>query len=44
MRASIGARFLSPVCGLIQTMPGLPSMPGGELIDTDCEGNIIGLL
>jgi formate--tetrahydrofolate ligase len=44
IRASIGAGFLSPVCGSIQTMPGLPSVPGGEMIDVDCEGNVIGLL
>jgi len=43
IRAFIGAGFLSPLCGLIQTMPGLPSHPRGENIDIDEKGNIIGL-
>ncbi|MDD2702728.1 MAG: formate--tetrahydrofolate ligase, partial [Candidatus Omnitrophica bacterium] len=44
IRASIGAGFLYPVCGSIQTMPGLPGVPGGEMIDVDCQGNVIGLV
>jgi formyltetrahydrofolate synthetase len=43
MRASVGAGFLYPLCGTMQTMPGLPSRPVGEDIDIDEEGNIIGL-
>jgi formate--tetrahydrofolate ligase len=43
IRAFIGAGFLSPLCGAIQTMPGLPSHPRGESIDIDAKGNIIGL-
>lgn len=43
IRAYIGAGFLSPLCGAIQTMPGLPSHPRGENIDIDSKGDIIGL-
>ncbi len=43
IRASIGAGFLYPLCGKMQTMPGLPSHPVGEKIDIDKKGNIIGL-
>lgn len=43
IRASIGAGFLYPLCGKMQTMPGLPSHPVGENIDIDKKGNIIGL-
>ena len=43
IRASIGAGFLYPLCGKMQTMPGLPSHPLGENIDIDEKGNIIGL-
>jgi formate--tetrahydrofolate ligase len=43
IRAYIGAGFLAPLCGAIQTMPGLPSHPRGENIDIDEKGNIIGL-
>jgi formate--tetrahydrofolate ligase len=43
IRAFVGAGFLSPLCGAIQTMPGLPSHPRGEDIDIDAKGNIIGL-
>jgi len=40
---SAGAGFVTPLLGDIRTMPGLPSRPGGENIDIDAEGNIIGL-
>jgi len=40
---SAGAGFISPLVGDIRTMPGLPSRPGGENIDIDAEGNIVGL-
>jgi formyltetrahydrofolate synthetase len=43
IRAFIGAGFLSPLCGAIQTMPGLPTHPRGENIDIDARGNIVGL-
>lgn len=43
IRASVGAGFLYPLCGTMQTMPGLPSHPVGEGIDLDDEGNIVGL-
>lgn len=43
IRASIGAGFLYPLCGKMQTMPGLPSRPVGENIDIDKNGNIVGL-
>ncbi|MFA5411485.1 MAG: formate--tetrahydrofolate ligase [Candidatus Omnitrophota bacterium] len=43
IRASIGAGFLYPLCGTMQTMPGLPSHPAGEKIDLDRKGNIVGL-
>jgi len=40
---SAGAGFITPLLGDIRTMPGLPSRPGGENIDIDTEGNIVGL-
>ncbi len=43
IRASIGAGFLYPLCGKMQTMPGLPSHPVGENIDINEKGDIIGL-
>ena len=43
IRASVGAGFLYPLCGTMQTMPGLPSRPVGANIDIDEKGNIIGL-
>ena len=43
IRASAGAGFLYPLCGTMQTMPGLPSYPVGEGIDIDEKGNITGL-
>jgi formyltetrahydrofolate synthetase len=43
MRASIGAGFLYPLCGTMQTMPGLPSIPAGEMIDINKDGKVIGL-
>lgn len=44
IRASVGAGFLYPLCGSMQTMPGLPAHPRGEAIDIDEKGNITGLL
>ncbi|MCI0347054.1 MAG: formate--tetrahydrofolate ligase, partial [Chloroflexi bacterium] len=43
VRLSAGAGFVTPLVGEMRTMPGLPSKPGGENIDIDAEGNIIGL-
>jgi len=40
---SAGAGFITPLLGDIRMMPGLPSKPGGENIDIDAEGNIVGL-
>ena len=37
------AGFITPLCGEMRTMPGLPSKPGGENIDIDADGNIVGL-
>ncbi len=43
VRLSAGAGFITPLAGEMRTMPGLPSRPGGENIDLDPEGEIIGL-
>jgi len=43
IRLSAGAGFITPLLGEMRTMPGLPSRPGGEKIDIDADGNIIGL-
>jgi formate--tetrahydrofolate ligase len=43
IRASIGAGFLYPLCGTMQTMPGLPSHPVGENIDINEKGEVRGL-
>jgi formate--tetrahydrofolate ligase len=43
VRLSAGAGFVTPLAGEMRTMPGLPSKPGGENIDLDPEGEIIGL-
>jgi formate--tetrahydrofolate ligase len=43
IRLSAGAGFVTPLCGEMRTMPGLPSKPGGEKIDIDPEGNVVGL-
>ncbi|HYM84089.1 MAG TPA: formate--tetrahydrofolate ligase [Candidatus Dormibacteraeota bacterium] len=43
VRLSAGAGFVTPLCGDMRTMPGLPSVPGGERIDLDAEGGIVGL-
>ena len=40
---SAGAGFVTPLVGDIRTMPGLPSRPGGENIEIDAEGNVVGL-
>jgi len=43
IRVYTGAGFITPLCGSIQTMPGLPSHPRGENIDINQEGEIFGL-
>ena len=43
VRLSAGAGFITPLCGEMRTMPGLPSTPGGENIDIDADGNVVGL-
>jgi len=43
VRLSAGAGFITPLVGEMRTMPGLPSRPGGENIDVDADGNIVGL-
>ncbi|MBF8289962.1 MAG: hypothetical protein HW391_930 [Chloroflexi bacterium] len=43
VRLSAGAGFITPLAGEMRTMPGLPSRPGGENIDIDANGEIIGL-
>jgi formate--tetrahydrofolate ligase len=43
VRLSAGAGFITPLIGEMRTMPGLPSIPGGERIDIDADGNIVGL-
>jgi formyltetrahydrofolate synthetase len=43
VRLSAGAGFITPLAGEMRTMPGLPSRPGGENIDIDADGEIVGL-
>ncbi|GGE59693.1 formate--tetrahydrofolate ligase [Nesterenkonia cremea] len=43
VRLSAGAGFVYPICGTMQTMPGLGSAPAAENIDIDAEGNPRGL-
>ena len=43
IRLSAGAGFITPICGDMRTMPGLPSKPGGQNIDIDADGNVVGL-
>jgi formate--tetrahydrofolate ligase len=43
IRLSAGAGFITPLCGEMRTMPGLPSRPGGENIDIDADGRVVGL-
>jgi formate--tetrahydrofolate ligase len=43
IRLSAGAGFITPMLGEMRMMPGLPSRPGGEKIDLDADGNIVGL-
>ncbi|MEI7744584.1 MAG: formate--tetrahydrofolate ligase, partial [Chloroflexota bacterium] len=43
VRLYAGAGFVTPILGDMRTMPGLNSRPGGENIDIDENGNIVGL-
>ncbi|KAG2198291.1 hypothetical protein INT46_010946 [Mucor plumbeus] len=43
IRASVGAGFLYPLVGEMQTMPGLPTRPCFFDVDLDDEGNVLGL-
>jgi formate--tetrahydrofolate ligase len=43
IRLSAGAGFITPILGEMRTMPGLPSKPGGQNIDIDANGNVVGL-
>jgi formate--tetrahydrofolate ligase len=43
VRANVGAGFIYPICGEMQTMPGLGRSPQASRIDIDEEGEIIGL-
>lgn len=43
VRLSAGAGFVYPLCGDMQTMPGLGSAPAAESIDVDDEGRTVGL-
>jgi formate--tetrahydrofolate ligase len=43
VRLAAGAGFITPIAGEMRTMPGLNSKPGGERIDIDADGNIVGL-
>ncbi|TAM60624.1 MAG: formate--tetrahydrofolate ligase [Chloroflexota bacterium] len=43
VRPFAGAGFVTAYCGDMRTMPGLPSRPGGELVDIDAEGKVVGL-
>ena len=43
VRLSAGAGFVYPLCGDMQTMPGLPTIPAGTKIDIDKDGRTMGL-
>ena len=43
VRLSAGAGFVTAYAGEMRTMPGLPSHPGGENIDIDENGEVVGL-
>ena len=43
VRASVGAGFIYPILGEIQTMPGLGSTPSYLKVDIDDNGNVVGL-
>jgi len=43
VRASVGAGFIYPICGDMQTMPGLGASPAAFRVDIDESGRIVGL-
>ncbi len=43
VKLSNGAGFIYPLCGDMQTMPGLSTRPGAFDIDVDAEGIVKGL-
>ena len=43
VRIAAGAGFIYPLCGKMQTMPGLPGKPSGTRFDIDENGRINGL-
>jgi formate--tetrahydrofolate ligase len=43
VRLAAGAGFVTAYLGEMRTMPGLPSRPGGENIDIDANGEVVGL-
>jgi formate--tetrahydrofolate ligase len=43
VRLAAGAGFVTAYAGEMRTMPGLPSRPGGEQIDIDEDGEVVGL-
>ncbi|MBC7375402.1 MAG: formate--tetrahydrofolate ligase, partial [Frankiales bacterium] len=43
VRANVGAGFIYPICGDMQTMPGLGTCAAAERIDIDANGEIVGL-
>lgn len=43
IRAAVGAGYLYPLCGEINTMPGLPSVPAATKVDIDDSGLVQGL-
>ena len=43
VRLAAGAGFVTALVGDMRTMPGLPSSPGGEHIDLDEAGEVLGL-
>jgi formate--tetrahydrofolate ligase len=43
VRCSAGAGFIYPLCGEMTTIAGLPSVPAGEAVDIDENGEVVGL-
>lgn len=43
VRLSAGAGFVYPICGIMQTMPGLGAAPAAENMDIDTDGRPVGL-
>jgi len=43
-RVAVGAGYVYPLAGAIMTMPGLGKSPGGQRIDIDKNGDVIGML